>query len=144
MPKPLNPKETFDYVLKADRDLPDGHPYKTVFYLRPLTIDEEERVGNQLFGGQMGSTNLELRSGSHARSILDAGLQGWSNFNTVADDSNEDWTTWVKTPVTFERTRATNGKVKTELLDMIESGDRTELSNAVTGRGKVGDEEGNV
>lgn len=143
MPKALDPQALQDFVLPADRDLPDGHPYKTVFHLRGLTIDEEEQVANSLFGGTMGSTDLNVKSGSYQRVIINKGLDSWSNFNDVADDSNEDWTQWEVVPVEFKQTRATNGKIPSKLLDRLSSEDRTEIANAISGRGKVTAEEGN-
>ena len=159
MPRALNPKATFTYVLEADRDLPDGHPYKTVFTLRGLTIDEEEQVANKLFGGKMGTDEISLNSGSHGRAILDLGLEGWDNFNAFPEDWTppeetdeekngpdawEDKTIWPKQEIRFAKTRATNGRIKPELLDRIESTDRTELANAITARGKLTSKEGNV
>lgn len=143
MPKALNPKATFPFVLEADRELPDGHPYKTVFNLRGLTIDEEEAVANSLFGGKMGSTELNVKSGSYQRVIIDKGLDGWENFNSVADDSDADWHQWDAKAIPFERNKGNPRGIKTELLDSLGSEARTELANAITSSGKVTAEEGN-
>jgi hypothetical protein len=142
MPKALNPKSEFDYVLKADSELSDGHPYKTVFHLRGLTIDEEEQVANSLFSATMGSKEMNMRSGSHSRNILDRGLQGWTNFNDVVE-VGEDPADWNVTPIHFKRTRSTNGRVPSELLDKLAPDARAELADVITKGGTLTAAEGN-
>lgn len=136
MPKALDPKATFDYVLEVDRDLPDDDPWKTVWHLRGLTINEEADVANRLFGGEMGTTDLKVQTGSYQLKVLRLGLVGWSNFCEEGPEGQP-------VPVAFDKTRATNGHVKDDLLDRIDPGWRTELVNAITSRGKVEPEEGN-
>lgn len=136
MPKALDPKATFEYVLERDRDLPDDSPWKTVWLLRGLTINEEAEVANRLFGGQMGTTELRVQTGSYQIAMLYAGLAGWHNFNREDADG-------TPVPILFEKTRSTNGHVKDELLDLIDGAARTELARAIDQRGKVTTEEGN-
>jgi len=144
MPKALNPKATFDFVLEEDRDLPDGHPYKTVFHLRPLTLDEEEKLANTMLGGKMGSDELTVQSGSYQRSILNFGLTGWSNFNDVETEGEaDDYADWSTTPVAFERERGNPRPIKSGCLDRLSGKARAELANAVTTAGQVSADEGN-
>ncbi len=142
MPKALDPKAPFDYVLKCDRELKDGHSYKTVWKLCGLRMKEETDVGNNLFGGYMDSQELSIKGGTHLRKILDAGLKGWENFNDVDENGKpDDVAAWTIVPVPSHDPE--QRKVREEHLDKIAGPNRSELMNAITSAGKLTPEEGN-
>ena len=136
MPIALDPKEPFDYVLVAERDLPEED--RTVFHLRGLTIEEETNLNNGMLSSQMGGDEVNWNTGDYQLSTLKRGVLGWENF---MDKRGE--------PVPFRTMdpgKATSRKmagVTNECLNTISSTDRTELANAITSRGKVTEDEGN-
>lgn len=146
MTRAIRPTGEFEYVRKEDRSLPDGHPEKPVFILRGLTLDEETKVSDGLYttDGEAASLNF----GSNQLTILRLGLKGWKNFNEIIRDTDDDGEPldpqmWDVKEIEFRMTRATNGKVPNELLELLSGDARTELANAITSRNKPTPEEGN-
>ncbi len=126
----VDPKQTFQYVLKCDRDLADEE--QTVFELRGLTTAEEARVADSMITSVPGESELSLRSGTHQLTLLRAGLRGWRNLRDAAG---------VEVP--FESTKGHPGSVTDKSLDRLLPAWRTELANAVSERGEIDVVEGN-
>lgn len=131
MPIALNPRDTFDYVLECDRDLPEEQ--QTVFVLRGLTVAQEAKVSDSMISTVAGSDEIHMRAGSHALTILRMGLRGWRNFK---DESGAD------VPFEEDKSRRPRG-ISDECLDRLHPAWRTELANAIDSHGRVTSEEGN-
>lgn len=130
MPIALDPKSTFPYVLKCDRDLPDES--RTVFQLRGLTVAEEASVSDSMILAHSGSDELAFRAGTHQLTILRFGLRGWEK---LMDAEGE--------PVKFETTRSHPRHVTDDCLDRLAPSDRQELMSAILERGDISAAEGN-
>lgn len=141
MPIALDPKETYDYVLEAERKL--GDEEQTVFQLRGLTIAEEAALNNTLVASDMGGDEMKWKTGDYQLKTLKLGLVGWRNFNDAEG---------VDVPFeAVERLRLSKQKrsqredtgVTLACLDRLSSVDRTELANAIGNGAKVSETEGN-
>ena len=130
MPIALDPKQTFDYVLKAERDLPAEQ--QTVFELRGLTIAQETAIADAMMHGTAGSSDFGLRQGTTQLMSLRFGLRGWRNFKNA--DGVE---------VAFETQKGAPRHVTDACLDYLSGPDRSEIANAITERHSVTAEEGN-
>lgn len=130
MPIALDPKSTFPYILKSDRDLPEGE--RTVFDLRGLTVAEEASVSDSMILAHSGSDELAFRAGTHQLTVLRFGLRGWARF---LDSSGAE--------VAFEQNKAHPRHISDTCLDRLSPKDRQELMSAIMERGEIGAEEGN-
>lgn len=76
-------EETYEYVLKADRELPEDDPGRPVFRLRHLTPGENAKLQDNYMEGKSfkegGGT--AFKSGTHLIKTLQMGLVGWRNLN---------------------------------------------------------------
>lgn len=120
----INPTQTFDYVLRADRELPAEE--QTVWKLRGLSHRERAQVEDNL-ATQGGDGQLSFRIGSQRLEILKAGLLGFENFLDAEGR-----------PVPFDRQGAA---VHDRTLDRIAEADATELANAITARNSLSEKE---
>jgi hypothetical protein len=110
----------WDYVLKEERELPEGE--KTTWILGPLTFrDWEEIVGKSLRSDIDGGIHVAVNAMTQARKVLNRGLRGWRNFRR--EDGSE---------VQF-RTVDENGRriLPEEVLDAV-ARYAIELANAIT------------
>ena len=130
MPIALDPKSTFPYVLKDDRELPEAE--QTVFELRGLTVSEEAAVSDSMILAHGGTDELSFRAGTHQLTILRMGLRRWSNF--AGNDGK---------PVPFEVGKGYPRSVTDECLDRLLPRHRQELANAILERGTITEAEGN-
>ncbi len=130
MPIALDPKSTYPYVLKAERDLPEAQ--QTVFHLRGLTVSEEASVSDSMILAHSGSDELAFRAGTHQLTVLRFGLRGWERFCNAEGDE-----------VPFESTKGHPRHVTDECLDRLHPKDRAELAAAILERGEITASEGN-
>jgi len=130
MPIALDPKSTFPYVLKCDRDLPESE--QTVFQLRGLTVAEEASVSDSMILAHSGSDELAFRAGTHQLTVLRFGLRDWSGFRDK--DGNE---------VKCEMVKGHPRHISDVSLDRLAPKDRQELMAVVLERGEIKTEEGN-
>lgn len=130
MPIALDPKSTFPYVLKDDRELPKEQ--QTVFQLRGLTVSEEATVTDSMILAHGGVEELSVRAGTHQLTVLRYGLKGWSNFKN-ADGAD----------VAFEVEKGHPRCVTDACLDRLLPKYRAELSSAILERGVITEDEGN-
>ena len=130
MPIALDPRATFDYVLKEDRELPEEQ--QTVFELRPLTVSEEARVADSMIASVPGQDEMSIKSGSYQLQILRCGLRGWRNFKNAKGAD-----------VAFDVTKGNHRHVTDDSLDRLSYANRNELTNAITEHSAVSEEEGN-
>jgi len=110
----------FDYVLKADRDLPAEE--RTTFRLRPLTFREREDISTTEAIDAGEGTKIAINRFTITRKILNYGLVGWKNLLSFQG-----------TPLEFART---NGVLSDTTLDSIQDC-ATEIANAITERSQV-------
>lgn len=132
MPIALDPKATFDYVLLADRDLPEDHPHRTTFRLRGLTLHEQARVDNMFVAASTGGDSFQITAGSQTLETLFCGLRGWDRFPD--EEGNL---------VVFKLTKANPQHVEDELLDKLLPRDRQELADVIRKGSRVTVPEGN-
>lgn len=130
MPIALDPKSTFSYVLRDDRELPKEQ--QTVFELRGLTVAEEASVTDSMILAHGGVEELSVRAGTHALTVLRFGLKGWSNFKN-ADGAD----------VAFEVEKGHPRHITDTCLDRLAPKHRQELMQAILDRGTVTEDEGN-
>ena len=130
MPIALDPKSTFPYVLKVDRDLSEDQ--QTVFDLRGLTVAEEASVSDSMILAHSGSDELAFRAGTHQLTVLRYGLRGWSK---LSDSTGAE--------VAFDQSKAHPRHITDACLDRLEPKHRQELMSAILERGDIGAEEGN-
>lgn len=123
----LTPKERFSYVLECDRNLPEDE--QTVFELRPLSIAEETKVQDALFGG--GDAGMTMRTGTGQLMRLRFGLVGCKN---LLDASGSE--------VPFETSKGSPRHVTDAFLERLGPDARAELSDAIAERGEVSEAEG--
>lgn len=132
MARAIDPRKTFDYVLRRDRALPEDAPDRTVWKLRPLTASELATIkDNAITYVERGEAGREMRlhSASSRRRVLLLGLNGWEKF------PGEDG------PVKFVGTRNGTAIEATDAdLDRIPDEDRDELANAITAAGTLDQE----
>lgn len=116
----INPKATFEYVLEADRELPQDQ--QTVWILGYLTLGERAEIEDGIaFGDAEGRTNY--RVGSTKLETLRRALRDVRNF---VDESGRE--------VPLE----TQGQyVHPRFLDRLADAWATELSNEVDRRSRV-------
>lgn len=130
MPIPLSRNSSFDYVLKAERDLP--REQQTIFKCKYLTVDEMAEVEDALGSFDSSTNEMRVKVGSQVVKILRLGLVGWLNFKHP--DGTE-----------AQFVIATNGKTKgsptNATLDMLSPADRRELANAITESNRVSETE---
>lgn len=120
----INPKATFEYVLEADRELPEVD--QTVWILRHLTLGERADVEDRIaVGDKEGRTSY--RVGSSKLETLRRALCGVRNFRD--EDGRE---------VPFEM----KGEyAHDKFLDRIADEWATELSNEIDRRSSVSKED---
>lgn len=71
----LTPEKRFDYVLKADRELPPEQ--QTIWHLRALTVNERDKIVGQLtHAAKFGKEGFVAAKADAIR----CGLDGWTNF----------------------------------------------------------------
>ena len=121
-----NPKQTFTYVLKADRKLPVAE--QTTWDLKPLTIDEQTEISDSMLTTTGVKGEMSWKGGTTELIILRRGLRGVHNFR---DESA------VTVPFQMEDKTVTN-----DFLDRVLPADRRELANAITEGGHVTKVEG--
>jgi hypothetical protein len=130
MPTAIDPKETFEYVLECDRELPGEQ--QTIFELSHMTCRQREKIENEMTGSKLGkkkrdTSELTIRTGSTELAVLDAGLMGWRNFKNKHGEEIE-----------FSRTATT---VRRECLDYLHSDYREELAEAITEVSRITEDE---
>lgn len=128
MPIALDPKQTFDYVVKDDRDLPPEE--QTVWHLRCLTIAEESALADNQYSANAGSGEIMLKNGSYQVGILRRGVEGVSNFKDA--NGNEQAVS-----------KAGNGLVPLHFFDLLSTKHREEIATAILTRGEIKEKEGN-
>lgn len=132
----IDPGEEFDYVLLADRVLPEDDPNRTVWKLRPLTRKEitllEDRTEMQRGGG------FRLNLGTIKEDTVRAGLIGCRNFRDARG-----------TEIHFEQADKTLNVLgrncrppADRFLDRIPAAALMELADAIQEGAKVTVEEG--
>lgn len=122
MARAIDPRSTFEYVLKADRELPADSPDRTVWILRRLTAADEAWLQDQI-RADAGTMELRITSGTIALETLRRGLVGASNFRDPAGD---------EVPAVTEK-----GRVADRYLDRIDAADRNELCDAISGASRM-------
>lgn len=134
MARAIDPRQTFEFILPEDRDLPDDAPDKTVWILRPLTPSEEASIGDDMTVFRNSGTDEQegkIRSATAALRTLRLGLQGW---RCLVNDAGE--------PVEFKgRKVGTTGGARIEATDddiaHIQGRHRNLIANAITTAGRV-------
>lgn len=123
--KVVDPKTPFEYVLKAERDLPVEE--QSVFMLKRLSAREEAVIQDRLTSRiQTGKdVRTDVHSGTYILQTLRAGLVGWRN---VTDDT-------TGSEVAF------NEKNKDGMLDFLPGDVRDELFTKIRGMAEVSEEE---
>lgn len=114
----VDPRETFPYVLKQDRDAPEAD--QTTFELSALTERDERRLI-----GKAAEDTLTF-----AYECLGLALKGWSNLQGEAGEQ-------------VEYTPGKKGGASDAALDLLHSSWRIELAFVVLQRGQLTDAEGN-
>lgn len=118
-------RETFPYVLEADRRLPKEQ--QTLFRLRRLSNAQMLAIDNLVtVDAQTGA--VAMRAGDQKVAALRAGLAGWENFNDEGGAPvpfRTDTGTRVVHGVTVEN------PVAMETLDQLRTEDARELAAAI-------------
>jgi len=84
----LDPSKPFDYVLREDRDKPNGDPHKTVFHLKVLTPSENAAIEDN--SAVMDSDGkMRVLNGYATYEALQQGLKGWHNLRDVNGEEVE-------------------------------------------------------
>jgi hypothetical protein len=130
MPIALDPKQTFEFTLKDDLELPEDQ--RTTFLLRGLTVAEEATVTDSMIAATSSADEFSLRTGTHQLTVLRLGLKGWSNFNDSEGQA-----------VPFEVSKGHPKHITDASLDRILPRHRQEITNAILERGTVTEDEGN-
>lgn len=132
----VNPKQPFDYVLKADRELPPDE--QTTFHLRPLSHTERVQLDNMRYQMDGKTNQVGSPQGNIADKALKCGLQGWVNLR----DSNGE-------QVPFEIERKSLNILGTQLspptdacLSRLHPDDVAEILEAIQTVQRVTDDEG--
>lgn len=141
MTRAIDPGSIIPYVLEADRELPDGHADKPVFYLKPLTHAEQTRIDDNMAESttkgrraKKEGSSMKFKLGTNMTLILDAGLERWENLRTP----NGIEVSFPEAPVKKERARLYDyltNDVKGELADAIVEGNvfmEDEIKNSVS------------
>lgn len=128
MPIAIDPKKTWDYILKAER----GTDAPTTFHLATLTVGEEAALQDKLVAVKDGAA--QVASGTHTLEVLRIGLVGWSGFRF--GDGTE-------APFTVNQGRSVRGRkmVSDESLDLLAPADRKELAEAIVERNTIAETE---
>ena len=113
----IDPREVFEYVLEADRELPEDE--QTVWLLKPMSYKEERALKRRLSSGKA----VDLVDATE--DILRDNLRGWKVGTFRKADGTE-----IAPDVV-------DGKATEETLGMIDHSWRTELANAITSRGRL-------
>lgn len=116
----IQPNETFTYVPKAYRDLPDGLQPK--FTLQPVSGEDVLRFSDSMRGEVLvndGRAEVHVRHGEYTILVVRKGLKGWSNYYTLDGD-----------------TIKYDGKIDCLPRELLE-----ELSEVITGRSSLTKEE---
>lgn len=126
MPIAIDPKKTWDYILKAERESESP----TVFHLATLTVAEEAALQDKLVAVKDGAA--QVASGTHTLEVLRIGLVGWSGFRFC--DGTE-------APFKTDPGRKVRGRamVSDESLDLLAPADRKELAEAIVERNTIGE-----
>jgi len=135
MARSIDPRDTFEFILKADRSLEDTDPNKTVWILRALTPAEEARLQDQVAFSSSDGGQIGYRSGSVLLDTLRLGVVGWRNFRDADGDEIE---------VRRKKVGSVNGnrdELHDDCIARIHPDDRRELSNAITAGGRLTEEE---
>lgn len=109
-----DPRTTWKYVLREDRELPRDK--QTVFHLKHLTLAQEQAAfdGIERTHGQ----SVIVNTGARCLDILRAGLTGWDN---LLDESG----------ATIEPKKDAQGRVRDESLMLLSLEQRLELAGAI-------------
>lgn len=123
--KAVSTKGTFDYVLEADKELPESE--QTICVCSYLTIEQVESLQNR----------SQENFGTTLLSILHMGLKDIKNF---FDDKGE--------PIKMERDQSKKADVpgvgrpwKSSCLEFISEADRIELAGAIRNAQNLSEEE---
>lgn len=117
MPIAIDPdNETFDYVLK--RELETEPSKQSIFELKYLSIDEEQRVLRE----------LKKDDNAGGMLLLKIGLRGWRNY-LKADGENA--------PFDLDN----DGMPTKKTIGRLIREDRLEIANAIQSHGKITEEE---
>ncbi len=84
----LDPSKPFDYVLREDRDKPNGDPHKTVFHLKVLTPSENAQIEDNS-AVMDASGQMRVLNGYATYEALQQGLKGWQNLRDVNGEEVE-------------------------------------------------------
>ena len=74
----INPSESFEFTLRADRSLPEEK--RTVFMLRPLSYVERRKIEDMASVVEAETGLVRGTVGSINDATLRLGLKGWRNF----------------------------------------------------------------
>lgn len=120
----IDPRETWDYVLKAERETADP----TVFVLGVLKVADEAALQDRLAVIKDGATTIA--SGTHTLEVLRRGLRGWRGFR---------FTDGRDVPFECDRGRMSGGiAAPTDAtLDYLPPDVRKELAEAIIERNRI-------
>lgn len=120
----IDPRETWDYVLKAERETADP----TVFVLGVLKVADEAALQDRLAVIKDGATTIA--SGTHTLEVLRRGLRGWRGFRfTDGRDVPFETNNGLKRDGVAPATDAT--------LDYLPPDVRKELAEAIIERNRI-------
>lgn len=122
MPIALDPHELTEYVLEAERSVPEHS--KTIFTIGPLTVAQMRSAENKLQPKKRGDLEVPGSRVDFVLEILRGGLRGWVQFRTRAG-----------VDVSFDV--LSDGRPKDETLARLNRHDQDELAEAVLALGKL-------
>lgn len=128
MARAINPKTPFEFVSKADRELPAGSPDRTVWTLRHLTIAEQTEAQDMAASvtGEGADAAINVKTGTLVLHALRIGVLSVVNFR---DENGND--------VPMKRVRRGGAEFTADdSLERIDPDLRAELCNAITERSK--------
>lgn len=129
--KGISPKDTFDFICKEDRELPEDE--QTVFVCNYLTVDQEAYLDDRL--GFVTDDGYQVALGSTALIALHYGLEDIKNLEVDGE------------PVRLERDRTAKklkGGIypwKSSVLSKIPKAARAEVAEAIKAGGEITEEE---
>lgn len=134
MARSVDPTQSFEFILEADRDLPKDHPDRTVWTLKPLGANRQMRIQDK--AAQLEGDSLQVNSGTTNLMTFRRGLLGVEKFPDCRwkeGDPEED--RYIK----LELEKKSNGEmvVPIEFCDRVRQVDRTEIADAITSGGRL-------
>lgn len=128
MPIAIDPRQTWDYILKDERESADP----TVFTLGALSVGDEAALQDKLAVVRDGATTFA--TGTHTLDVLRRGLRGWRSFRF--SDGRD-------VPFATDRGQMRNGVAAPtdETLGYLTPDVRKELAEAIIERNRVSESE---